>query len=105
MRLSPARLPLECLPPFSRLPAGQHVTVARAVVYAITASAVTVSLKKPLRRGLLLPAEIASGLSTTQPTQAAAQQGGSNGSGSGPAPMAVDSGSGSDGTAFDSSVR
>lgn len=83
----------------SRRPlAGQHAAVARAVVYTVTAGAVTVSLKKPLRRGLLLPAEIACGTSTTQPQQGAGGCGGCGGL----APMAVD-GSGSQ--AFDSSVR
>jgi hypothetical protein len=84
--------------------AGQHATVARAVIYALTPRAVTVSLKKPLRRGLLLPAEMASGTPTTasqQQQQAAAgasARAGSSGTAvqqaaaaSGPAPMAVDS--------------
>lgn len=79
--------------------AGQHATVARATIYTLTPNAVTVSIRKPLCRGLLLPAEIANGTPTTQPPpsqqqpqqqqqQAAAV--GNNGSGSGPVPMAVD---------------
>lgn len=48
-------------------PAGRHVTVARATIYALTPAAVTISLRKPLRRGLLLPCEMSNGTPTMQP--------------------------------------
>ncbi|GAB4823940.1 hypothetical protein N2152v2_010986 [Parachlorella kessleri] len=56
---------------------GQHVTVARAVVYALTADAVTVSIRKPLRRGLMAPVALPYSRAGDWP---------------GPAPMAVDGG-------------
>ena len=56
--------------------------MARAVVYAITASAVTVSIRKPLRRGLMAPAALPDSLA---------------GDVGGPAPMALDGGQASAG--------